>query len=161
MKISRDESNDCSCVGDTLTFECTVMSGLGTIWRGSAFNCDSNGNEIFLLNHSNEETCNGGMITGRVIRCENDSYTSQLNVILSSDLIGRVIECASYSGSQNLIIQYWTYVRGSYCTSLRLCIPNAVLFPAPDEISLALVNFGRKEITFSWPLTVLLSTTAS
>ena len=29
-------------------------------------------------------------------------------------------------------------------------IPNAVPFPPPDEISLALVNFGRKEITFSW-----------
>ena len=103
MKISRDEFNDCSCVGDTLTFECTVMSGLGTIWRGNAINCDSSSSEIYLLNYYDEGICNGGMITGRIIRRENDSYTSQLNVILSSDLIGRVIECASNNGSQNLI----------------------------------------------------------
>ena len=89
------------------------MSGLGTIWRGSAFNCDSKGNEIFLLNHSHKGTCNGGMITGRVIRRENDNYTSQLNVILSSELIGRVIECASYSGSQNPI--------GIFNTILDIC----------------------------------------
>ena len=108
MKISRDESNDCSCVGDTLTFECTVMSGIGTIWRGSAINCDSSNSEIYLLNHSDERTCNGGMIIGRVIRHENGSYTSQLNVILSSDLIGKVIECASNNGSQNPIEMFNT-----------------------------------------------------
>ena len=95
------ESNTCNCVGDTLTFECTVMTGRGTIWRGSAFNCDSSGNEIILLNSSDgDETCNSGMITGRVIKREGNNYTSQLNVTFSSDLIGRTIECASDNGSQ-------------------------------------------------------------
>ena len=95
------ESNTCNCIGDTLTFECTIMTGRGTIWRGSAFNCDSSGNEIILLNSSDDdETCNGGMITGQVIRREGNNYTSQLNVVFSSDLIGRTIECASDNGSQ-------------------------------------------------------------
>ena len=53
------ESNACNCVGDTLTFECTVTIGKGTIWRGSAFNCDSSSNEIILLNSSvGDQTCN-------------------------------------------------------------------------------------------------------
>jgi hypothetical protein len=76
------------------------MSGLQTIWRGSALNCASTGNEIILLNSSvGDETCNDEMITGRVIRHE-DNYTSQLQVFLSSDLIGKIIECASDNGSQ-------------------------------------------------------------
>jgi hypothetical protein len=92
------ESNTCSCIGDTLTFQCTVMSGLRTIWRGSAFNCPSSGNEISLLNsYIDDGTCNNEMIVGRVIRREETNYTSQLNVTLSSDLIGEIIECASDS----------------------------------------------------------------
>ena len=100
MKLPRDKSDDCSCVGDTLTFECTVMSGLQTIWRGSAFNCSSSNNEIVLLfnGSAGDETCNGEMITGRVIKREGNNYTSQLSVILSSDLIGKGIECASSNG---------------------------------------------------------------
>ena len=94
-------NHDCNCVGDTLTFECTTMNGLFIIWRGSAFDCASSGNEMILFNSSvGVETCNDGMITGRVIKHEGNSYTSQLNVTFSSDLIGRVIECASDNGSQ-------------------------------------------------------------
>ena len=47
-----------------------------------------------------DETCNSGMITGRVIEHERNHYTSQLNVVFSSDLIGQTIECASDNGSQ-------------------------------------------------------------
>ena len=95
------ESNICNCIGDTLTFECTVMTGRGTIWRGSAFNCASTGNEIILLNSSvGVQTCNSGIITGQVIKHQRNNYTSQLNVVFSSDLIGRSIECASDNGSQ-------------------------------------------------------------
>ena len=78
------ESNTCNCVGDTLTFECTAMNELLTIWRGSAFDCASTGNEIILFNSSiGVETCNDGMITVQVIRREGNNYTSQLNVTLS------------------------------------------------------------------------------
>ena len=77
------------------------MTGKGTIWRGSAFNCASTGNEINLFNSSvGDQTCNSGMITGQVIKHERNNYISQLNVVFSTDLIGRTIECASDNGSQ-------------------------------------------------------------
>jgi hypothetical protein len=101
MKISQDESNGYSCIGDILTFECTIMTGKGTIWRGSAFDCASSGNEIVLFNSSvGDETCNNEKITGQVIKREGDNFTSQLNVILSSNLMGQTIECVSDNGSQ-------------------------------------------------------------
>jgi hypothetical protein len=109
MKMSRDKSNDCSCIGDTLTFECTVMSELATIWRGSALNCASGDNGLILFNTSvQDKTCNEDLITGRVIKREGDNYTSQLNVIFSSDLIGKNVECASDNGLQNLIVIFNT-----------------------------------------------------
>ena len=83
------------------------MTGVGTIWRGSAFNCSSSGNEIFLrfrsdsLGRSDTRTCNDGMITGRVVDTDGDYYTSQLNVTLDHDVIGETIECNSIDGKQN------------------------------------------------------------
>ena len=76
-------NSDCICPGHTLTFECTVMRGVGTVWRGSALNCNSGNNEIFLHDgaHGNglEEPiigCNNGNIVGQVVETENGSYTS-------------------------------------------------------------------------------------
>jgi hypothetical protein len=62
---------------DTLTFECTVVGGSGTIWRGSAFDCENSNDEITLL-HSRFAnrtigTCNNGTIVGRDIRIDNDT----------------------------------------------------------------------------------------
>ena len=77
-------SGDCVCSGHTLTFECTVMRGVGIIWRGSAFNnCSgSNNNEISLRDSGNGNRmqepitrCNG-TIVGRVVKIENGSFTS-------------------------------------------------------------------------------------
>ena len=168
--LLRDESNDCSCIGDTLTFECTVMSGSATIWRGSAFNCASSDNEIQLLNNTaGNETCNYGMITGRVIRRQDNNYTTQLNVILSSNLIGKTVECASNNGSEpvtisNTILAVGMYVGRDPSVSMHAytniiaihysvmayILSTAVPLPPPDAISIALVDFGVKEITFSW-----------
>ena len=99
----RDKSNNCSCLGDTLTFECTVMSELGTIWRGSAFNCSSSDHEIYLLRRdylSHASVCNNGMIRGRVVQLEEMIYTSQLNVTFNPGLTETTVECASDNGSQ-------------------------------------------------------------
>ena len=41
--------NDCTCLGDTQTFECTVFGGGLTIWSGTFIDCS--GNEI-RLRHS-------------------------------------------------------------------------------------------------------------
>ena len=43
-------------------------------------------------------TCNNGSIVGRIIRSDNGSYTSRLNVTFTSDLRGMTIECAHDDG---------------------------------------------------------------
>ena len=92
--------SSCTCPGYTLTYECRVMGErLGaTVWEGSAFNCLSN--EITLLHRQFLESargqCNSGSIVGHSLRIDNGSYlvyTSQLNVTVSSDMIGKSIEC--------------------------------------------------------------------
>ena len=93
-------SSDCVSPGycNTLTFECTVVGGSGTVWRGTAFNCDDSNDEIILLHsqfvNGTIGTCNNGTIVGQDIRVENDTYyTSQLSILVTSDLIGKSIEC--------------------------------------------------------------------
>ena len=97
--ISSNESNNCSCLGDTLTFECTVLSGQVTLWTGDAFDCSSTSNEIYLHNSSHNDTCNKKMIIGRIIQVEQNFYISQLSVRVSYDLIGKMVQCISISNS--------------------------------------------------------------
>ena len=96
----------CTCPGYIVAYECTVMGGLGTVWSGSAFNCENSANEMVLLHRrfglsdrDYTKTCNNGAISGRGVRVSDDFYTSQVNVTISRDLIGKTIECAHYSGS--------------------------------------------------------------
>ena len=97
--------NGCSCPGYTLTFECTVVGRGATVWRGSAFDCVYTSNTILLF-HSRFatpigtiSTCNNGAIVGRSLRVENNSYTSQLNVTVSRDLIGKSVTCVHDNGT--------------------------------------------------------------
>ena len=71
------------------------------IWRGSAFNnCSGSNNEISLRDsdHGNRmqepiTRCNG-TIVGRVVKIKNGSFTSRLDVTISSAVTGKSIECA-------------------------------------------------------------------
>ena len=41
--------SECTCIGYTITFECTVLSGFGgatVVWKGSAFDCTRSDNEV-------------------------------------------------------------------------------------------------------------------
>ena len=95
--------SECTCLGYTITFQCTVLSGFGgaTVWKGSAFDCARSDNEVVLLHsriESNEHTrrtCNNGSIIGETIQVVGNCYTSQLHVTVSPDLIGEGIECIS------------------------------------------------------------------
>ena len=111
-------NSDCASPGlrycDTLTFECTVVGGLGTVWRGSAFDCENSNNEITLLHsrfvNGTIGTCNNDSIIGRSIGVENGTcFTSQLSIMISPDLIGKTIEC--------LHDDYNTTVVGSFTIS--------------------------------------------
>ena len=73
-----------------------------TEWRGTAFNCPLDGNEI-LLRHSQfsepggtVKECNNGDIMARSMPVvEDNCYTSELSVKASSALNGRTIHCLS------------------------------------------------------------------
>ena len=82
-----------------LTFKCSVMGRPvgSTIWRGSAFNCSREGvvllHRLFTSESDVHQMCNNGFIVGRGLRSENGCYTSQLNVTVTPDMIGKSIEC--------------------------------------------------------------------
>ena len=97
----------CTCLGYTITFECTVLSGFGgaTVWKGGAFGCARSDNEVVLLHRhieSNEHTwrtCNNGSIIGENIQVVENWYTSRLQVTVNPDMIGEGIECISDDGT--------------------------------------------------------------
>ena len=125
--LSQAEFNSCSCLGDTLMFECTVMRGTETIWTGSAFNCTNTNNEVYFLesdyNRTSDNTivtCNDGMITGQVVGVEDNYYTSRLNVTLTSDLIGKTIECVYGDGVRNFTIMDTIMNLGTYVSTFTV-----------------------------------------
>ena len=104
--------NDCICPSDTVTYECTVVGDYGgfTIWVGDFIRCSSGKRVIELIHRQSTNdvqggriasvrTCNDGNIVGRLLRVENGSFTSQLNVTLTSDIVGKGIECAYDNGT--------------------------------------------------------------
>lgn len=95
-----------TCQGNyTLTYECEVMGFQSdlTLWSGSAFDCARRNNEIILQHSLYRESniiharpngaCNIGSIVAQILRVENDTYVSQLNITMSDSLIGKTIEC--------------------------------------------------------------------
>ena len=63
-----------------------------TQWNGTAFDCTNFNSEILLSHESFQnpdganKSCNGGQITGRSLRIENNSYIFQLSVTTSTAL---------------------------------------------------------------------------
>ena len=104
----------CVCLGYNVTYNCTVFGGGNTIWNGTAFNCpsnsDSNNNQI-LLRHSgfgaqgsSRGICNGGAIVGVGISAIDNVFNSQLNVMVSPDVVGKNVACYHENGtSENLV----------------------------------------------------------
>ena len=122
QNISKEvSSTTCNCLGDTLIFECTVMEEFGTVWRGSAINC-SNKNELFLQNQRSHKSCSNGTITGQIRRVTTGFYTSQLTVIITSDMIGKKIECARDNGSTETVKIENSTVTLNAITSMCSCM---------------------------------------
>ena len=113
----------CTCPGDILTYHCVInatVAGGFTIWKGSAFECSTEGNRILLRHNSFSSgafgSCSGGSLTGRslptgavVTTDTNYIYTSQLQADFNSNpsLIGRSIECV-YNPNGNTVISIGT-----------------------------------------------------
>ena len=113
--------NDCTCPGYDSLYQCTVTGGIATIWKGTIVNCRSADNEVILLHNTNftslrAESCNNGAITGRAIRVENSTYTSQLIVRISTEMNGSTIDCAHDTGVGTPVIgsTLLTITKGGY-----------------------------------------------
>ena len=79
------------------------MSGIATVWTGTAFiNCYSTVNEIilphyrFLSTYGVTSECNNGAIVARSLSTEGNNFTSQLNVTLNFNTAGKTIMCFSH-----------------------------------------------------------------
>ena len=87
-----------------MVYQCTVTGGVFTVWSGSAFQCASR--EITLRNSDFGSIplpamiCNDGKIIGHGILQHNNCFTSQLNVTLSEELVGRTVTCGIDDGRQ-------------------------------------------------------------
>ena len=113
------------CLGDTLTFECTVIGGASTVWKGSIFECSTTNNEIpFLHNRFNSTTiattksCNDGAIVALGLDIEDNRYTSHLNVTINSNMTGKKVKCAHDDGTSSDVVGYYTINKNDFsCTN--------------------------------------------
>lgn len=101
-------TSSCECPDYSITYECTVVGGVSTVWQGSAVDCT---NEIVLL-HSrfmsggDVRECNDGAIIGRSTAVENnDWFTSQLTVRISSTSVGKTILCSCDDGTSEHVVK--------------------------------------------------------
>ena len=116
--------SECKCPGDKQIYMCAVQGNAtgATIWNGTAFSgCQQNPNEI-LLQHSrfnttgSTGTCNNGNIVGQSVSVQGNNYTSQLNVTITLDTVGKTVTCAydALSSDQTQdIIKFSTKVPGT------------------------------------------------
>ena len=114
-------NSECICPGRELRLECSVVGGISTTWRGTAFNCPGHSNEI-TLPHAQFKTggttvtCNNGMIIGhnlsRALDFDGSNYkfTSQLFIHLpllndaNNTLDDRTVECIRFNGTTGDVI---------------------------------------------------------
>ena len=102
--------SDCSCLGHVTSYSCTILGNGYTLWNGAAFDCPSSRNEI-LLSHSSfasadgtVKSCNDGLIVGRSLGVTGDYYTSKLDVNLTHQDIGRIVQCSYENGISDPLI---------------------------------------------------------
>jgi hypothetical protein len=119
--------NECVCPGDKLTYRCIVQGSANgaTIWNGTAFSgCPQ---DEILLRHGDfistgglTGTCNNGAIVGQSLGVQGNNYTSQLNVTITPETIGKTITCAYNtltSDQTRDIIKFSTVVPGNSHTT--------------------------------------------
>ena len=161
-------NSTCVCPGDVLIYECTIISSYGgsTIFRGRSFrftNCTGNIDELVLhhsqFNHPQgiKRSCNNGAIIARSLHGENGTYTSQLSVTVTSELIGDVIECLHDNGSAINVVGMAIINN----TGMNLVLNHnfsvhimSIHFPhaghSPDKIYISKVGFHPNQLTFQW-----------
>ena len=100
---------------------CTTIGNGTTVFGGSAFHCPSTNNEITLRhsqfkNANHGGTCNNDSIVAQFDKIEGDKYTSQVQVRITSDLLGKTINCSHDNGTETKLIgSYLFHLSGKQC----------------------------------------------
>ena len=96
--------NDCICPHQSVTYECSVIGGQFTVWRGSALgdHCEIILNHI-QINVSKSIACNNQTIAVQLSRQDN-CYTSHLTFNVSSNHNGQTIECYIHEGTHDTLV---------------------------------------------------------
>ena len=112
--------SQCDCLGQTLTYECTVMgdSGGATVWTGTALNCPSD--EIVLLHRRFTDpdrairSCNNGATVAQSLSVQDNLYTSQLTATIVPDIVGKSFMCFydGMDGTNSNVSQFATQIPG-------------------------------------------------
>ena len=110
----------CACPDGVLTFNCTVVEGLATVWSGTAFLCPGSDEKI-ILRHSEffTQTVNGecgNAITATSTGHDNNAFMSQLNVRASSAINNKTIGCFfnTDSGEMPVNVTTLTVISGKH-----------------------------------------------
>ena len=112
-------TGECACLGDTLTYNCAAFGRFegATVWRGTAFDCATNEitllHSVFKSGHGAFGTCNNGAIMAQSLGVENSYYTSQLNVRLTSDTVGKTVMCINVLNLTSAFIQFTTTIENT------------------------------------------------
>ena len=158
LYIDAESTIGCVCPGDTLTYECTVTGGVATIWTGTAFEC-SFFNEI-VLRHSRFPSvsvvsvfCNNGATVARSLSVEGNNYTSQLNVTVTLEKVGKTVECLRNNGTHDTLLISRVipglYFNCKLVKDLKQLITIGSFSP-PNTLGIKNVELSRRQLTFTW-----------
>ena len=95
------EQGKAVCPGDELTFNCSLLDGVGLIWIGSTFNCPEESNFILITGSIKASEC-GPFNAQKSTGSSSDCYTSTLSVTASHELNGTVVQCLDHLTDQQL-----------------------------------------------------------
>ena len=167
----------CICPGDVVIYECTVQSVFGgaTVFRAkppsSFVSCTGiRSQEELILPHSQfiwsqhgvKKTCNNDTVISQILNTENGTYTSQLSITVTSELIGITIECVNDNGTSRhgvgsstipntgILLCICTYVHTAYYLVL---VVNSGYFDCavfPRAPSIGTAEFRADQFIFSW-----------
>ena len=96
--------SDCACSGFNVTYECTTI-GLGsTVWvLGSSVQCVINLRHSLFVSQTAVGRCMNGAVEGRGLQVEGNTYVSQLNVPVRTNLNGTIVRC-EYDDGESLTV---------------------------------------------------------
>ena len=101
-----------------MIFVCKTIGIGATVFQGSALDCVDKDDSITLFHSRFNETggdigtCNDGDIMGHSVRVKDNCYTSEINVTVSSSLIGKTIECSHDNGTAAEVIGSYSLTSG-------------------------------------------------